>query len=283
MATGVLKVKVGGTWQPVMGGAEEVFVGPNDPGDPYEIWYDTDEPVGLPNLTTGPATSVTDNVISFGNTTGNVLKDSGIPAGQIARKDQGNIFTQNQVLLAPYPSLVLDDTVPPANSRKFVIANSTQVLQFYSVDDAYGSSVVGLTVNRSGDVSIGRDIYEKGRTTALDHPIPFTMAAQAPTAISAQTAAAYSLSGKRLTLSIYIQDTFTTSTINTLYYLLPGGFVCAYHSTGPVLVNIGGPWEVAVALISSNSSVINIHRNGLAAFPAMTTLSIHFSLSCLVQ
>jgi hypothetical protein len=56
---GVLKVLVDGEWVEVGGGsgagAEEVFVGPTDPGviSSYDLWYDTDAPppvsiVGLP-------------------------------------------------------------------------------------------------------------------------------------------------------------------------------------------------------------------------------------------
>lgn len=45
-----LKAKVGGVWVPVGGGsgggAEEVYVGANDPGAGFDLWYDTDE-VGL--------------------------------------------------------------------------------------------------------------------------------------------------------------------------------------------------------------------------------------------
>lgn len=39
----VLKAKVGGQWVEV-GGGDEVFVGPDDPGAAYELWYDTDDP-----------------------------------------------------------------------------------------------------------------------------------------------------------------------------------------------------------------------------------------------
>ena len=52
-----LKAKIGGAWVPIAGpgsGADEVFVGANDPGAAYELWYDTDDPgVSLPNLPRG--------------------------------------------------------------------------------------------------------------------------------------------------------------------------------------------------------------------------------------
>jgi hypothetical protein len=40
----VLYAKVGGAWVPIGGGvgSEEVFVGPDDPGGGYDLWYDTD-------------------------------------------------------------------------------------------------------------------------------------------------------------------------------------------------------------------------------------------------
>lgn len=41
---GALYVRVGGTWVPVAGGADEVYIGTDDPGvaSQYELWYDTD-------------------------------------------------------------------------------------------------------------------------------------------------------------------------------------------------------------------------------------------------
>lgn len=42
-----LKARIGGAWVPIAGvgsGADEVFIGPNDPGAAYELWYDSDDP-----------------------------------------------------------------------------------------------------------------------------------------------------------------------------------------------------------------------------------------------
>ena len=41
MAT--IKALISGQWVEV-GGPDEVFIGPNDPGAPYELWYDSDDP-----------------------------------------------------------------------------------------------------------------------------------------------------------------------------------------------------------------------------------------------
>lgn len=43
---GTLKVRVGGTWIPVSGGSDEVWIGPDDPittNPSVELWYDTDD------------------------------------------------------------------------------------------------------------------------------------------------------------------------------------------------------------------------------------------------
>jgi hypothetical protein len=46
---GVLKAKVGGTWQDIIGGPgqDEVYIGPDDPGASYDLWYDTDAPASF--------------------------------------------------------------------------------------------------------------------------------------------------------------------------------------------------------------------------------------------
>jgi hypothetical protein len=42
-----LKAKVGGVWVPLSGSVDEVWVGPDDPGAAFELWYDTDDPLVL--------------------------------------------------------------------------------------------------------------------------------------------------------------------------------------------------------------------------------------------
>jgi hypothetical protein len=58
---GVLKAKVGGSWQDIIGGPgkDEVYIGPDDPGASYDLWYDTDDTAGqLGYATTLPASPV---------------------------------------------------------------------------------------------------------------------------------------------------------------------------------------------------------------------------------
>ena len=165
-------------------GTEEVFIGPSDPGTPYELWYDTDEIASNTNPVNGPATSVVDNVVSFANTAGTFLKDSGIPSGQIARKDQSNTFTPDQVFAnsvetgrffhvkGSTPFVGITDVAQPANQRAFIMQNAGQTLSFSAFSDDFGTyQQLALRLSRAGDATIGRDIYEKGRTTPLGHAI----------------------------------------------------------------------------------------------------------------
>ena len=52
---GVLRVNVGGQWIDIPGGADEVFIGPSDPGLTYELWFDTDASTPPPTGTGLPA------------------------------------------------------------------------------------------------------------------------------------------------------------------------------------------------------------------------------------
>jgi len=39
----ILKAKIDGVWVDLLSGQDEVYVGANDPGAGYDLWYDTDE------------------------------------------------------------------------------------------------------------------------------------------------------------------------------------------------------------------------------------------------
>jgi len=88
-----------------------------------------------------------------------------------ARTDLANVFTQSQTIYgAGAPSLFFTDTSQIANSRVFQVADYNQTFLIQSMND--GLTVVAavpLTLTRGGDAQVGRDLYEKGRTTPLGH------------------------------------------------------------------------------------------------------------------
>jgi len=110
---------------------------------------------------TGPGSSTTGDLPQFADTTGKVLSDSGIPAAQVARKDQANVFTDVQTIQKNAGvSLRIADTSQPSGARNFRATNAGQQFTIDALSDDWATVLATpLTLNRSGDATIARDVY----------------------------------------------------------------------------------------------------------------------------
>lgn len=113
------------------GGVEEVFVGPADPGSPYEIWFDTDDSESLmfpPN---------------------------------VALTDKANIFTApQQEISGTAARIILRDTGQIADSRVFRLVNNSSFFTVEALDDALNVvQTQPLKLARNGDATTGRSVY----------------------------------------------------------------------------------------------------------------------------
>jgi len=129
-----LKAKIGGAWVPIAGpgsGADEVFVGANDPGAAYELWYDTDDPgasfANISQVQTGtyfPTLGTT--VIGAGGTNiaryvyngGAIVGDVGHMSlsGMIGFGTSGQTFPDSGLVVSLPPGFNFPTPIPYANT-----------------------------------------------------------------------------------------------------------------------------------------------------------------------
>lgn len=83
--------------------------------------------------------------------------------GNVACKDQTNVFTQPQTISYPTPALYINDPSQPADARSFRITQQGQYLYLQSLNDAGTASPGYLVVDRLGNIIITGALFEMGR------------------------------------------------------------------------------------------------------------------------
>jgi hypothetical protein len=87
-----------------------------------------------------------------------------------ALKDEANVFTLKQTIERVTPQLVFTDLNQVPDSRTFDLVGYNLGLSVRALNDAQ-NAVIGepIKLRRDGDVLVGKDLYEKGRVTAIGH------------------------------------------------------------------------------------------------------------------
>lgn len=121
---------------------------------------------------------VTDVTDSTNQATG-ILPDARLSAN-VPRLTAANVFTADQFIQKSGASVRLVDTNGAANQRLWVMGCDLAP-DFYlqSRDDAGNITANAAIFRRTGDVEVGKDVYEKGRLTPLGHwiAVPYHPAA----------------------------------------------------------------------------------------------------------
>jgi hypothetical protein len=168
----VLKARIGGTWQVIggggAGGAEEVFIGPDDPGATYDLWFDTD-------ATTSPAvpahntTHETGGTDAITNLSGSVITSGTVADARLSTnvplKNAANTFTvaPQKIESSASAQLILNSTAAPADGRQWDISNAGSQLYIRALLDSGGAlSPRPLTLDRSGNVTVGANLTVNG-------------------------------------------------------------------------------------------------------------------------
>jgi hypothetical protein len=171
------------------------------------------------------------------NLTAGTLPDARLSAN-VPLKNASNVFTATpQEIGTATPELRWRDTSAPAGSRLFRWVNYAQLFEAHALDDTAATVLATpLSLRRSGDVVIGQNLYEKGRTTPIGHwtDVPFSAAnftASAGTwTIGTVITNRYTLIGKTLVYVLAVQICTISATPGTLTMALPPGL------TTPTLV-----------------------------------------------
>jgi hypothetical protein len=198
----------------------------------------------------------------------------------VARRDQGNTFTQPQTVSYAAPLLSLVDTSQPANSRVFRIANYAQILTFEAFNDDMTVSQGSSYFNRAGDFHVSRNLLEKGRTTPIGHVIDvgYSAAHYSVYPSGAWTVAAgqlttfcYSLVGKTAVVSVVIDGSTVSGSPILLIVANPLGGP-ARHASAVARINLGGAWEEGSINVQPADGSIYVSRRSQAAWVSPTSL-----------
>jgi hypothetical protein len=186
---------------------------------------------------TGPGSAVVDRVASYSDTTGKVIKDSGILVTNLAKKDVQNTFTATQeftdqvTFRSAYPVFNFVETDAPTDAKNWQFTVNGQWFQLHALNDAWGTIVSPLQINRSGRVYVAEGLVERGRPVAMGEwtDVPFDPANFASisggiyTVTEAPTVNHYTLIGKTLLWNVIVQGTMTGTAVPHVILLIPAG------------------------------------------------------------
>ena len=184
-----------------------------------------------------------------------------------ALKDEQNVFSVDQHLetaTGPAIRLGFRDLSQPANARLFRFANSNQELGLFALDDpATAVLATPLLARRTGDVVVGRNLHEKGRTTAVGHwtAVPNNAGdfygAGATVTVTTHLARAYSLVGTTLTYMFYVFVTLGGTPSTSIQIRLPAGMTAKGYSAATFLDGA----TAGMLQVAPGDAALNLYRD----------------------
>ena len=167
-------------------------------------------------------------------TTG-TLPDARLSAN-VARRDQDNTFTGYLYNVVNGPGWYLLHSPGTVNARAWAFSSDGALFGvFPTTDDFLTVQANPLTCYRTGNVAIGADVLEKGRSTAIGHwinvpnsPGNFTTTGGGTLVVATYFHQGYTLIGKTCIYNFYLQLTIT-GTPTALHIALPSGIIAATY------------------------------------------------------
>jgi hypothetical protein len=227
-----------------------------------------------------------------GDVTSGTLSDARLSTN-VALENVINIFTADQKIEKAGPIITINDTSQPVDLRKFRIFSTAQRLTFDASTDAETSQISPLVLFRTGDVYVGRDLYEKQRTVPMGHwtTVAYNAANFAGSGSMIWTVEAgdqatfqYALVGKIMFLLLQIISSSVSGTLsNALYVALPATIATAF--TQPAIAIDGSGAHITVlATAQASSGYISFYKLGAPNWTASTnTTSLYASLMFAIQ
>jgi len=225
--------------------------------------------------------------------TAKLLTDLETPFSTIAYANAVNTWTvgagaiNRQSFEGTLTQLTFKDLGQAAGSRVFDVLNYNQSLFVRALSDDF--STVGATVlqlTRAGDALIGRDVYEKGRTTPIGHwqsvgynGANFTAAPSGSWTVDAgdQSIVQYTLVGKTLIVILVLVNTSISGSPVSLAMVVPGGFTAAVNAYQPVHYSLdtAATWAVGSCVCNANQLLFRRDPTGATAWPATATNQVY--------
>jgi hypothetical protein len=195
--------------------------------------------------------------------------------------DAANTFTAPQYIQTSPAYLYFHDTAQPVDQRRFLIINTNQTLALEPTTDAAGVPIVTLLLNRQGDVSVGRDLYEKQRTTPLGHWKTYPYSAGNFTANTGTwtveagdvTNLTYMLIGKTLFVDFNLLGTSVSGSPTQLRILIPEALSVAVSAGGnPFFYSQDGYATSLVGIAVLTGAYLTLYRDptNLTAWTTIT-------------
>lgn len=242
-----------------------------------------------PASVTGPAGATTNDLALFGDTTGKALADSGIPATQVARRDQNNLFTgQKQTIQSGVPQLILTDTSGATDQKTTQVYAQNGTVVIATLNDAMSAQQGSLTLSRSGALNLTGPVrapsyFELSRSTALGFwtDVPFAASNYGNMTVAAGNVwqHAYTLIGNTLIFTLYLSSV-TIATPASVTVVIPGGFTAPRYTAAAAWLSMPTVgWEVGIAQTTPGTATVTVYRGTTAPFIAGSTFGVFFTLS----
>lgn len=209
--------------------------------------------------------------------TAKTLTDVETEFATVARLNAPNTFTGIQRIESAAPVLMFYETGAPADARLWDIVAYGQTLEFRSLNDAANAVLTQSLLSRSGDLTLARDLYEKGRTTPLGHWIDGTSYIPAGWTGTYQ----YALTGRAMLLIVYISTTLGAPVPEPITINLPYVISITFNSNYSYYDSVAAPaaWHFGGATFAAGDNKFGCWRAPSGSFPAGLT---YLSINCAV-
>lgn len=201
--------------------------------------------------------------------------------GNVACKDQQNIFTTLQTLRYANPQITLDDQAAPVDTRKFNLLASGQYFYVQSVSDVGAFQQNCFRVGRAGDVNAAGRYFESGRTIAIGYSQKGAFETYLSTPAGLTGSIEWSLSGKLITINFTAAGVIASSSF--IQFVIPGGYTSSDAYGGSYMTFTSIPWHAGLwNTTTPGSNVVTLYDEAATPFPGGQTYvqgSISFWLS----
>lgn len=114
-------------------------------------------PKGDPGSVVGPASTVTNDLAVFSDTSGLRIGDSGVAIANVPKLNAANVYTVNQIISAGgggATNLRLTDTSQGTDLKHWLVSNANGNLNVVSLTDTFTTAAQPMTLTHAGDTNL---------------------------------------------------------------------------------------------------------------------------------